>query len=236
MLDALLIEAEKKRRMEFFNSCATSIQRIWRGYRSRKLDQESLLRPEGLINNFYVRKRILADIARKNAEFIASTKPTAEERLREEEESMKEAERKFKEEASHLHFLVSTEAKPGVFSASPPSPRSRRKACPIIVESVPLEDQIRSAAKAKVTHEQSTTTTAATTTVEPTTSELPPITKTSTSRKPTSPGMKTKHIETLQSQQQQQQSKPSPSPSSSVKTTSTQKQQRAKDFVKGEVH
>lgn len=87
ILDRLLVEAEKQRRVAFFNRCATDIQRwcvfftlffsraldiqqasasSWRGYWSRKKAEGALVGEEGLRFDFRARKRALAEISRRN--------------------------------------------------------------------------------------------------------------------------------------------------------------------------
>lgn len=96
---------EKRERMAFFDRNATVIQKMWRGYYSRKN-----------IHSYYRRKAYIMGVVQKGEELLVRRKQhqeVLEEELKQEKSAIVEA--KFKEEAARNHHMVSTKAIHGVF-------------------------------------------------------------------------------------------------------------------------
>lgn len=103
-----LIEAELTiRRKAFYTATALSIQRVYRGFYSRKY-----------IHDFYARKTYLMHIAQKNAEVREQTSKHYDTlKLWEAQQKEEYARSEFEKLATSLHHLTSTKAIPGVYVA-----------------------------------------------------------------------------------------------------------------------
>jgi len=100
-----LKEKERKERMAYFDRNATLIQKIWRGYISRKK-----------VHSYYRRKAYILGVMQKGEQLLVRQKQQQEileGELKQEKYQVMEA--KFKEEAARHHYMVSTKAIPGVF-------------------------------------------------------------------------------------------------------------------------
>ena len=92
-------------RKEFFSSCATSIQRIYRGFYSRKY-----------LHDFYARKKYLKYIEGKNQRRIEKMGKYKQQLVADEQKRQEEyARMEFYKLSTNLHHLTSTKAVPGVY-------------------------------------------------------------------------------------------------------------------------
>lgn len=92
-------------RKEFFSSCATSIQRIYRGFYSRKY-----------LHDFYARKKYLKYIEGKNQRRIEKMGKYKQQLVADEQNRQEEyARMEFYKLSTNLHHLTSTKAVPGVY-------------------------------------------------------------------------------------------------------------------------
>ncbi|KAI8928264.1 hypothetical protein BC831DRAFT_449110 [Entophlyctis helioformis] len=88
----IAIDLSRKRRFRFYNGMATKIQRVWRGYISRKHKFD-----------FYARKRYIAQVSAKQKTAFAA-------------QQILLLEEKLDKAAGFRHHLVGTQAVPGVFA------------------------------------------------------------------------------------------------------------------------
>ncbi|RDD39838.1 Spermatogenesis-associated protein 17 [Trichoplax sp. H2] len=102
-----LKEAVTKMEWKYYYNMATIIQKTWRGYWTRKYEF-----------NYYARKKYLEGLALKN-EFVRHRLEEVGRKLKEEvEQNQKNEEQKeLYENASRLHYLVSTHQIPGVYNS-----------------------------------------------------------------------------------------------------------------------
>ena len=100
---------EKKLALErcmFYSSCATVIQRVYRGFYSRKY-----------VHDFWARKKYITHIERKNEKRRDKVNVYHQTLTNEEERALENnARMEFHKLASSLHHLTSTRAIPGVYS------------------------------------------------------------------------------------------------------------------------
>ncbi len=99
---------EDRENKAYFDYMATKIQKVWRGYSSRKN-----------IQDFYKRKRYIQAVNEKSAKMMYELDQLEEynqETLRREKERAMAA--KFASLTSNMHHLISTKTQPGVFNAA----------------------------------------------------------------------------------------------------------------------
>ncbi|CAH1792563.1 unnamed protein product, partial [Owenia fusiformis] len=102
-------------KMNHYNAMATKVQKIWRGYYTRKY-----------ISNYYSRKRYLEGLQVKNEIVRNELEEYAEQQEMIEQRKREMAEKKLKDDhAAKTHYLVSTEVIPGIYN-SPFLPFDRR--------------------------------------------------------------------------------------------------------------
>eukprot|EP01107_Rhizomastix_libera_P010738 TRINITY_DN2804_c0_g1_i3.p1 TRINITY_DN2804_c0_g1~~TRINITY_DN2804_c0_g1_i3.p1 ORF type:complete len:322 (+),score=59.68 TRINITY_DN2804_c0_g1_i3:142-1107(+) len=106
----MLTERERCRRMAHFDRAATVIQSLWRGYRSRLCDDSTLYHNnDGLINNYYLRKKRLQELLEKGKQASERGNELLLQQKRElEEEKAKQLEQAERERKSKKHHLVGT--------------------------------------------------------------------------------------------------------------------------------
>eukprot|EP00735_Rhodelphis_limneticus_P007211 TRINITY_DN19717_c0_g1::TRINITY_DN19717_c0_g1_i1::g.3229::m.3229 TRINITY_DN19717_c0_g1::TRINITY_DN19717_c0_g1_i1::g.3229 ORF type:complete len:235 (-),score=13.80,sp/Q96L03/SPT17_HUMAN/33.66/7e-25,IQ/PF00612.22/0.015,IQ/PF00612.22/0.038,IQ/PF00612.22/0.18,IQ/PF00612.22/5.7e+03,OmpH/PF03938.9/0.033,OmpH/PF03938.9/2.7e+03,Claudin_3/PF06653.6/0.17,Atrophin-1/PF03154.10/0.23,Saw1/PF11561.3/1.4,PseudoU_synth_2/PF00849.17/5.2e+03,PseudoU_synth_2/PF00849.17/0.59 TRINITY_DN19717_c0_g1_i1:362-1066(-) len=91
----------------YFNKCCTLVQKIFRGYYSRKYR-----------HNYYTRKQYLAFVEKKNEEMKRMLEENVERQKREYEERAREKrESEFHDTVQNLHHLLGTKLRPGVFNS-----------------------------------------------------------------------------------------------------------------------
>ncbi|XP_063039765.1 spermatogenesis-associated protein 17 [Engraulis encrasicolus] len=94
-------------RMRYYNQMATRIQKRWRGFFVRKY-----------VHNYYDRKHYLEALAKKNEEVRRELEEHEEQQVKERErEALEREEQRKKKKAQRLHFLLSTQQRPGVFNS-----------------------------------------------------------------------------------------------------------------------
>lgn len=97
--------ALSNQRIEFFSSAATSIQRIYRGYYSRKY-----------LHDFYARKKYLKHIEGKNFRRLEKMSKYKQQLVADEQKRQEDyARMEFYKLSTNLHHLTSTKAVPGVY-------------------------------------------------------------------------------------------------------------------------
>lgn len=107
-----------------FDYFAEVIQRIFRGFRSRKVKHD-----------FHARKKYIADMVSNSEQLQARLNKVAEEEAAKAAQRAKEErDRKMKETTTHLHYLVSTTAQRGVLNSP--------YAAPPTIDNVPVEKVI----------------------------------------------------------------------------------------------
>eukprot|EP01116_Phalansterium_solitarium_P011032 TRINITY_DN26642_c0_g1_i1.p1 TRINITY_DN26642_c0_g1~~TRINITY_DN26642_c0_g1_i1.p1 ORF type:complete len:265 (+),score=49.71 TRINITY_DN26642_c0_g1_i1:80-874(+) len=117
----------RREREEYFFNAASLVQKMWRGYISRKN-----------VLNYYKRKAYLAEVQGKSDKLRADLQQQAEIQNRiAEEERRRKTEEEFRQKTSSLHYLVSTKAHPGIYSTK------REKIAGMLFEGVSLEEHIR---------------------------------------------------------------------------------------------
>lgn len=127
----LLKEKQDMERMAFFHFQAISIQRIFRGFFSRRT-----------LHDFYARKKYIASVldqSRRVRDELQRHRASQEEELRKKESSDQRIE--FDEITENLHHLLSTQSQPGIYNS------------PFIQEDLPtafnqpIEDHIKTSFK-----------------------------------------------------------------------------------------
>jgi len=112
----LVREHLAKLRRDYYNAQATQIQKVWRGYYTRRY-----------IHNFYSRKKYLEGVAAKNNVVRKELNEIAIRNADEREKQRQQLAKTAKElEARRTHYLLSTHQIPGIYN-SPFKPRPSAK-------------------------------------------------------------------------------------------------------------
>ncbi len=119
----------------YFDRAATTVQRHWRGFWSRKH-----------LHSFAARKAYLAAVAARNAEVRAEMAAAAEAALASQRGGRAvTARERFEERVGRLHHLVSTRAVPGIFSP----PFEVAAGLVPVVEGLTIEEHLQRACRAQ---------------------------------------------------------------------------------------
>jgi len=120
----------------YFHHAATTIQRHWRGYFSRKH-----------VHNFAARKAYLRAVAARNAEVRAEMAAAEQQALAARRGGRAATAREqFEQQVGQLHHLVSTRAVPGIFSP----PFEVAAGLVPVIEGLTIEEHLQRACKAQV--------------------------------------------------------------------------------------
>eukprot|EP01112_Ceratiomyxa_fruticulosa_P003196 TRINITY_DN1356_c0_g1_i1.p1 TRINITY_DN1356_c0_g1~~TRINITY_DN1356_c0_g1_i1.p1 ORF type:complete len:286 (-),score=47.63 TRINITY_DN1356_c0_g1_i1:85-942(-) len=99
------LERERQLRLDYFTKAACNVQRIFRGFYSRKY-----------IHNFYGRKKYLMEVYSRGEQLRIDQQAQLQRAMDEQENAQKAATlAKFKDETGRMHHVISTKSIPGVF-------------------------------------------------------------------------------------------------------------------------